>query len=167
MYYFLKQISNIILIKIFPTAPTGAVDDGDCVDEKTHKRYEDVDWFYENYGKLKNDFGDKFVVVKNKSIILNSNGIERLKKKAKKCNIDLTKSVVKFIPAENTDDYFSTIRAVKVLDSEMQEEAKDLGYEPDDIVLIIRHNGEYIIADKIDGSIVEWQRKNGMVIYGE
>ena len=135
---------------------------------KYSKMYgDDIDWFYSNYGKFKDSFRNKFVVVKNQNIILSSHSIERLKSDAKKNNIDLTKCVVKFVPVNNTDTSFSAIRAVKVLDSEMQKEAKDLGYKPNDIVLIIRVDGRYIIADRIDGSIVEWQRKNGMIIGGE
>ena len=57
------------------------------------------------------------------------------------------------------------IRAVKVLNGEMQKEAEKLGYKPDDIVFIITDaEGNYIIKEKIEGSIVEWQRKKGLVL---
>ena len=48
------------------------------------------------------------------------------------------------------------VRAVKVLSSEMQDVAKKAGYKPDDVL--------FITMEKIEGSIVEWQRKNGLVL---
>lgn len=57
-------------------------------------------------------------------------------------------------------EYFGMIRAVKALNKEMQKEAQKLGYKPNDIVFIIRDSvGNYTIQEKIEGSIVEWQRK--------
>ncbi len=61
--------------------------------------------------------------------------------------------------------YFGMIRAVKVLNKQMQKEAEKMGYKPDDIVFIkMDAIGNYNIEEKIEGSIVEWQRKNGLVI---
>jgi hypothetical protein len=61
--------------------------------------------------------------------------------------------------------YFGMIRAVKTLNNQMQKEAKEMGYKPDDIVFIkMDAVGNYNIQEKIEGSIVEWQRKNGLVI---
>ena len=48
------------------------------------------------------------------------------------------------------------LRAVKVLSEEMQDVAKKAGYKPDDVL--------FITMEKIEGSIVEWQIKNGLVI---
>ena len=60
---------------------------------------------------------------------------------------------------------FGIIRAVRALNKEMQKEAEKLGYKPDDIVFItISPNGNYNIKERIKGSIVEWQRKNGLII---
>lgn len=60
---------------------------------------------------------------------------------------------------------FGIIRAVRVLNKEMQKEAEKLGYKPDDIVFITRDtSGNYNIKERIKGSIVEWQRKNGLII---
>ena len=48
------------------------------------------------------------------------------------------------------------LRAVKVLSEEMQDVAKKAGYKPDAVL--------FITMEKIEGSIVEWQIKNGLVI---
>lgn len=62
------------------------------------------------------------------------------------------------------------VRAVKVLDSELKAQAKKLGYKETDIVLVKRgrYGSEppYEIVAKIDGSIVEFQKKNGVVVKG-
>ena len=55
-----------------------------------------------------------------------------------------------------TDDKIAIVRAVKVLSEEMQDVAKKAGYKPDDVL--------FITMEKIEGSIVEWQIKNGLVI---
>ena len=63
---------------------------------------------------------------------------------------------------------FAMIRAVKALDKDLQEEAKKKGYESNDILFITRGEyksaPKYTIKEKIDGSIVEWQRNKGLVI---
>ena len=62
-------------------------------------------------------------------------------------------------------EYFGMIRAVKALNKEMQKEAQKLGYKPNDIVFIIRDSvGNYTIQEKIEGSIVEWQRSRGLLL---
>ena len=62
-------------------------------------------------------------------------------------------------------EYFGMIRAVKALNKEMQKEAQKLGYKPNDIVFIIRDSvGNYTIQEKIEGSIVEWQRSKGLLL---
>ena len=64
-----------------------------------------------------------------------------------------------------TVEYFGMIRAVKALNKEMQKEAQKLGYKPNDIVFIIRDSvGNYTIQEKIEGSIVEWQRSRGLLL---
>jgi hypothetical protein len=68
----------------------------------------------------------------------------------------------------NKSDSFAMIRAVKALDKELQAKAKKKGYKPNDIVFITRSEyrsaPEYTIEEKIEGSIVEWQRKKGLII---
>lgn len=68
----------------------------------------------------------------------------------------------------NKDELFAMVRAVKVLPEELQKEAKKKGYKMNDIVLITRSNyksaPKYSIKEKIDGSIVEFQREHGLVI---
>ena len=54
------------------------------------------------------------------------------------------------------DNKIGIVRAVKVLSEEMQDVAKKAGYKPDDVL--------FITMEKIEGSIVEWQRKNGLVL---
>lgn len=62
-------------------------------------------------------------------------------------------------------EYFGMIRAVKALNKEMQKEAQNLGYKPNDIVFIIKDSvGNYTIQEKIEGSIVEWQRSKGLLL---
>jgi hypothetical protein len=48
------------------------------------------------------------------------------------------------------------LRAVKTLNRDMYNVAKNAGYNPDDVV--------FLTIEKVDGSIVEWQRKNGLII---
>ena len=65
----------------------------------------------------------------------------------------------------NKNEPFAMIRAVKALDKDLQEEAKKKGYESNDILFITRDtSGNYNIKEKIEGSIVEWQRKKGLII---
>ena len=54
------------------------------------------------------------------------------------------------------ENKIAIVRAVKVLSSEMQDVAKKAGYKPDDVL--------FITMEKIEGSIVEWQIKNGLVL---
>lgn len=64
--------------------------------------------------------------------------------------------------AEN--EPFAMIRAVKALSEDLQKEAKSKKYKPNDIVFITRDSkNKYIIQEKIDGSIVEWQIKHGLI----
>jgi|ACXJ01.1.fsa_nt_gi ribosomal protein L18E len=62
----------------------------------------------------------------------------------------------------------AVIRLVKVLDRDLQLEARKKGYKPDDIVVIVGtvvgNSIKYSIKEKIEGSIVEWQRKRGLII---
>lgn len=66
-----------------------------------YSNYGDIDWFYTNYDKFKEEFRNKFVVVNNKNIVLTANSIKELKRAAQKTNIDLSKSVTKFVPVED------------------------------------------------------------------
>ncbi len=63
--------------------------------------YSDIDWFYTNYDKFKENFRNKFVVVNNKNIVLSARNIKELKNDAQEKNIDLSKSVTKFVPMED------------------------------------------------------------------
>ena len=65
--------------------------------------------------------------------------------------------------AEN--EPFAMIRAVKALSEDLQKQAKSKKYKSNDIVFITRDSkNNYIIQEKIEGSIVEWQRKNGLLL---
>lgn len=62
-------------------------------------------------------------------------------------------------------DKIIVIIAVKVLNKEMQKKAKKLKYKSNDIVFMTKDaDGNYNIKEKIEGSIVEWQRKKGLII---
>jgi cupin superfamily acireductone dioxygenase involved in methionine salvage len=59
------------------------------------------------------------------------------------------------------------VRAVKVLDADLKELAKKKGFKDNDIVLVKK--GKYSSEppydlEKIECSIVEYQKKNGVVI---
>ena len=55
----------------------------------------------------------------------------------------------------NNQNDFGIIRAVRVLDEEMQKEAEKLGYKSNDIVFMTKDtDGNYNIKEKIEGSIV-------------
>ncbi len=56
----------------------------------------------------------------------------------------------------NDNNKIGIVRTVKVLSEEMQDVAKKAGYKPDDVL--------FITMKKIEGSIVEWQIKNGLII---
>jgi hypothetical protein len=56
----------------------------------------------------------------------------------------------------NDNNKIGIVRTVKVLSEEMQDVAKKAGYKPDDVL--------FITMEKIEGSIVEWQIKNGLII---
>ncbi len=60
------------------------------------------------------------------------------------------------IDAITHENKIGMVRAAKVLSKEMQDVAKKAGYKSDDVL--------FITMEKIEGSIVEWQRKNGLVI---
>jgi len=59
--------------------------------------YSDIKWFYTNYKSLSKTFGNKFIVIDKKKVVLNARNIIELKEKAKEQKIDLRKKVVKFI----------------------------------------------------------------------
>jgi hypothetical protein len=66
--------------------------------------------------------------------------------------------------AEETFGAYAAIRAVKVLGKGLKDQAKKQGFKANDIVLVERSEyGKYKLT-KIEGSIVEWQRKNGLVV---
>jgi hypothetical protein len=66
------------------------------------------------------------------------------------------------------DEYSKAkVRAVKVLKGEPREQAEKLGLKPDDIVLVKK--GQYqseppYKVEKIEGSIVAYLKKNGLII---
>jgi len=69
---------------------------------KMIKDYErDSTWFFDNYEKFKRFYRNKYVVVKNKSILFSANGIRELKRKAKTRNLDLTTAFISKIPKED------------------------------------------------------------------
>ena len=56
---------------------------------------------------------------------------------------------------KSAHDKIAMVRAVKVLSKDMQNTVREAGYKPDDIL--------FIRIEKIEGSIVEWLRKNGVI----
>ena len=55
------------------------------------------------------------------------------------------------MPSHKNKKYFGMIRAVKVLNKQMQKEAEKMGYKPDDIVFIkMDAIGNYNIEEKIE-----------------
>jgi len=69
---------------------------------KMIKDYErDSLWFFDNYEKFKRFYRNKYIVVKNKSIVLSANGIRELKRKAKARNLDLTTAFISKVPKED------------------------------------------------------------------
>lgn len=61
----------------------------------------DAKWFFRNYESLKKKFRGKYVLVKNKEVKAVANSMEELKRKAKKLNLNVATSVVKFIPKKD------------------------------------------------------------------
>ena len=61
----------------------------------------------------------------------------------------------------------SMVRAVKVLDDDLKKKAKKMNLDDDDLVLVkigqYHSEPDYDLV-KIDGSIIEFYRKNGIVI---
>jgi len=69
---------------------------------KMIKDYErDSLWFFDNYEKFKRFYRNKYVVVKDKGIVLSANGIRELKRKAKARNLDLTTAFISKVPKED------------------------------------------------------------------
>jgi len=62
--------------------------------------YLDINWFYTNYETFKEEFRGKFIAINNQQII-KANNIKELKAQAKKLGINLTDSIIKFIPKED------------------------------------------------------------------
>lgn len=63
----------------------------------------------------------------------------------------------------------SMIRAVKVLNSDLQDEAKKQGLKQNDIVLVKvgeYHSESKYTLQKIDGSIIEFMKKSGISTKG-
>lgn len=71
-------------------------------ESRIFRAYEtDMDWFYTNYNNFKETVRDRFVVVKDSRIVIEAKTPEELKEKAEKQDLDLTQSLVKYIPKED------------------------------------------------------------------
>jgi len=60
--------------------------------------HSDINWFYTNYKSLKGEFRGKVIAINKQKVVIIADNIDELKAKAKEQGIDLTKSVIKFIP---------------------------------------------------------------------
>jgi Mn-dependent DtxR family transcriptional regulator len=60
----------------------------------------DFKWFLKESEKIKEKYRGKVLLIKNKEIKVIGNTIEEIREKAKKMNIDISKSVVQFVPKE-------------------------------------------------------------------
>lgn len=61
----------------------------------------DVSWLSENLDKLRPKYENKFVLVKNRQVVLSSANYDSLLSEAESRNIDLSKSVIELILPKN------------------------------------------------------------------
>jgi len=67
------------------------------------ERFEkDSKWFSEKYDELKNKYKGKFVLIKDSKVVTSGDSMEEIKRDAERENIDLSESVVEFIPSVET-----------------------------------------------------------------
>ena len=70
---------------------------------KSLKKFEkDLKWFSEKYDELKSEYKGKFVLIRDSRVVVSGSNMDEIKQKAEKENIDLSKSVVEFIPSVET-----------------------------------------------------------------
>ena len=62
---------------------------------------EDSEWFFKNYEKIKEKHKGEYVLIKEKKIVATAKSVEELVKKAEELKIDITSSVVRYIPKED------------------------------------------------------------------
>jgi hypothetical protein len=67
--------------------------------QSLEKFEKDSKWFAEKYDELKNKYKGKFVLIKDSKVVASGNSMEEIKQKAEKENIDLSESVVEFVPS--------------------------------------------------------------------
>jgi len=61
----------------------------------------DTQWLIENYQKLKKEFVDRFVAIKNGKVIESDENLDKLIEKLQKKGEDASKTVIEFIPPED------------------------------------------------------------------
>jgi len=67
------------------------------------ERFEkDSKWFSEKYDELKGKYKGRFVLIKNSEVVASGNSMEEIKRAAEKEDINLSESVVEFIPSVET-----------------------------------------------------------------
>jgi nicotinic acid mononucleotide adenylyltransferase len=62
---------------------------------------EDSEWFFRNYEKIKEKHKGEYVLIKEKRIAITAKSVEELIKKAEELKIDITTSVVRYVPKED------------------------------------------------------------------
>jgi hypothetical protein len=61
----------------------------------------EAEWFFEEYNSFKENYRGKYVLVKNKKIVVVANDFETLQAKVKKLGLDITSSFIKYIPEKD------------------------------------------------------------------
>jgi hypothetical protein len=70
---------------------------------KSLEKFEkDLKWFSEKYDELKSKYKGKFVLIRDSRVAVSGSNMDEIKQKAEKESIDLSKSVVEFIPSVET-----------------------------------------------------------------
>jgi hypothetical protein len=62
----------------------------------------DSKWFSENYDKLKKLYKGKFVLIKDARVVASGKSMEDIRQKAEEEGINLSESVVEFVPSVET-----------------------------------------------------------------
>jgi hypothetical protein len=60
-----------------------------------------VEWFFANYDKFKEDYRGKYVLVDNNEILLADKDLKELEVKAKQEKMDLTTKLIEFVPVKD------------------------------------------------------------------
>lgn len=62
----------------------------------------DSKWFSENYDELKKKYKGEFVLIKDFRVVASGKSMEEIRQKAEEEGIDLSESVVEFVPSIET-----------------------------------------------------------------